>query len=100
MISSAVKIKSIEVKDKVKDYIAHSSLNEQTHPIPRLIIKFNFLFLLFSFLINRHVSKQDKVDKLYRQPNQTSVFSLDGDEDEDGKRKYFRIKFFKIFTIS
>jgi hypothetical protein len=83
MISSAVKTKSIEVKDKVKDYIVHTSLTESTHPTPRLIIQFN-LFIVFNplFLINRHVSKQDKVDNLYRQKNQVSVFSLDDTEEE------------------
>lgn len=35
MISSAVKTKSIEVKDKVKDYIVHSSLVEPTNPTAR-----------------------------------------------------------------
>jgi hypothetical protein len=35
MISSAVKTKSIEVKDKVKDYIAHTSSTESTQSIPR-----------------------------------------------------------------
>ncbi|CAF4926554.1 unnamed protein product [Rotaria sp. Silwood1] len=65
MISSAVKTKSLEVRDKVKDYIAHTSLTESTHPA------------------TRHVSKEDKVDKLYRQKNQASVFSLDGDDNED-----------------
>jgi len=35
--------------------------------------------------INRHVSKEDKVTKLYRQ-NQTSVFSL-GEDPDDGKKK-------------
>jgi hypothetical protein len=38
MISSAVKTKSIEVKDKVKDYITHTSLTESSNSIPRLII--------------------------------------------------------------
>jgi len=65
MISSAVKTKSIEVKDKVKDYITHTSIAEQTQPIAK------------------HVSKKDKVVKLYRQNNQTSVFSLDGGDDDD-----------------
>ena len=31
------------------------------------------------------MSKQDKIGKLYRETNQASVFSLDGDEDDDGK---------------
>jgi hypothetical protein len=31
MISSAVITKSIEVKDKVKDYIAYTSLTESNH---------------------------------------------------------------------
>ncbi|UJR13830.1 hypothetical protein I4U23_000841 [Adineta vaga] len=65
MISSAVITKSMEVKDKVKDYIVQTSSNESTHPVPK------------------HVSKQDKVDKLYRQPNASSVFSLDSDNDEE-----------------
>jgi len=39
MISSAVKTKSIEVKDKVKDYIAYTSSTEPTQPPPRLIIQ-------------------------------------------------------------
>jgi len=84
MISSVVKTKSIEVKDKVKDYITHTS-TESSNSIPRLIIWFLLnLSINFCFL-NRHVSKQDKVSKLYRQ-DQTSVFSLDGDND-DGKIK-------------
>jgi hypothetical protein len=37
MISSVVKTKSIEVKDKVKDYIIHTS-TESSNSIPRLII--------------------------------------------------------------
>ncbi|CAF3881411.1 unnamed protein product [Rotaria sp. Silwood2] len=65
MISSAVKTKSIEVKDKVKDYITHTSSADSSNSIPK------------------HVSKQDKVSKLYRQ-NQPSVFSLDEEEDDDG----------------
>jgi hypothetical protein len=44
MISSAVKTKSIEVKDKVKDYIVHSSLTESNQPMPRLINSFLILF--------------------------------------------------------
>lgn len=32
--------------------------------------------------LNRHVSHQDKVDKLYRPAKQTPVFSLDGDDDD------------------
>jgi hypothetical protein len=35
MISSAVKTKSMEVKDKVKDYMAHTSLTESSHSVPR-----------------------------------------------------------------
>jgi hypothetical protein len=51
MISSAVKTKSIEVKDKVKDYIAYTSLTEPTQPLPRLIIQLYFNFIHFrSFL--------------------------------------------------
>jgi hypothetical protein len=42
MISSAVKTKSIEVKDKVKDYIVQTALTESTHPTPRLIIQLDF----------------------------------------------------------
>lgn len=34
MISSAVKTKSMEVKDKVKDYIVHSGATE---PTPRFV---------------------------------------------------------------
>ncbi|CAM4866542.1 unnamed protein product [Rotaria socialis] len=64
MISSAVKTKSMEVKDKVKDYINHTSSNDSSHSMPK------------------HVSQQDKVTKLYRQ-NQTSVFSLDEDDEDD-----------------
>jgi hypothetical protein len=45
-----------------------------------------YLIHIFTFLLNRHVSKQDKVDKLYRQGNQASVFSLDSDEEGDSKR--------------
>ena len=48
MISSAVKTKSIEVKDKVKDYIAHTSLTEPNQPTPKLIIHLNFnIFTVF-----------------------------------------------------
>ncbi|CAF3016110.1 unnamed protein product [Rotaria sp. Silwood2] len=65
MISSVVKTKSLEVRDKVKDYIAHTSLTESTHPV------------------TRHVSKEDKVDKLYRQKTPASVFSLDDEDDND-----------------
>ena len=35
MISSAVKTKSIGVKDKVKDYITSTSLTNSSHPQPR-----------------------------------------------------------------
>jgi hypothetical protein len=35
MISSAVKTKSIEVKDKVKDYITSTSSTDSTNSIPR-----------------------------------------------------------------
>jgi len=38
MISSAVKTKSSEVKDKVKDYIAHTSLTESHQAAPKLVI--------------------------------------------------------------
>ncbi|CAF0721847.1 unnamed protein product [Didymodactylos carnosus] len=63
IISSAVKTKSIEVKDKVKDYIAHTSLaDDQTL---------------------KHVSKKDKTDNIYRQKNQSSVFTIDGDDEND-----------------
>ncbi|CAF1159072.1 unnamed protein product [Adineta steineri] len=65
MISSAVKTKSVEVKDKVKDYIVHTSGNDSANPAPR------------------HVNKQDKVDKLYRQTNPSSVFSLDSDNEDE-----------------
>ncbi|UJR33379.1 hypothetical protein I4U23_020827 [Adineta vaga] len=66
MISSAVKTKSLEVKGKVKDYMAYTSHTDSSHSQPR------------------HVSKQDRIDKLYRQ-NQTSIFSLDGDDDDDNQ---------------
>ncbi|CAF1642591.1 unnamed protein product [Adineta ricciae] len=65
MISSAVKTKSLEVKDKVKDYIVQTSSTDPAQAEPR------------------HVSKQDKVDKLYRQPNASSVFSLDSDNEDE-----------------
>ncbi|CAF0727300.1 unnamed protein product [Rotaria sordida] len=71
MISSAVKTKSIEVKEKVKDYINYTSLTDSSHSIPK------------------HVSKQDKVSNLYRQ-NQPSVFSLDEEEDDDETTSSFR----------
>ncbi len=35
MISSAVKIKSIEVRDKVKDYIAHTTLTDSIQPVSK-----------------------------------------------------------------
>ena len=36
--------------------------------------------------MDRHVSKQDRVDRLYRQ-HQSSVFSLDGDDDDRKRQK-------------
>ncbi|CAF1012052.1 unnamed protein product, partial [Didymodactylos carnosus] len=63
MISSVVKTKSIEVKDKVKDYITHTSLADNQLP--------------------KHVSNKDKVVKLYRHKNQSSVFTIDGDDEDD-----------------
>jgi hypothetical protein len=35
MISSAVKTKSNEVKEKVKDYMAHTSLTDSSRSIPQ-----------------------------------------------------------------
>jgi hypothetical protein len=95
MISSAVKTKSIEVKDKVKDYIGHTTSTESTHPTPRLINQsdLSFFYSLCFFVIIRHVSKQDKVTKLYRQTNQASVFSLDGDDEDDGKKNISKLNF-------
>ena len=86
MISSAVKSKSIEVKGKVKDYMGQTGFTELTQATSRLFTLPNSpLFFYLFFLVNSHVSKQDKVDNLYRQNNQASVFSLDGDEEDDGK---------------
>jgi hypothetical protein len=51
MISSAVKTKSIEVKDKVKDYISHTASTDPAHTTPRLINQsvFCHLFNLSSY---------------------------------------------------
>ncbi|CAF3202990.1 unnamed protein product [Rotaria socialis] len=68
MISSAVKTKSMEVRDKVKDYITHNSSSESANSTAS------------------HVSKEDKVGKLYRQPNQASVFSLDDDQEQEDEK--------------
>ena len=77
-----MKTKSLVVKDKMKDYIAHTSLTDSSHTVPRYTDRISALSLVHFYPIDRHVSKQDKVGKLYRQ-NQTSVFSLDGEDDDD-----------------
>lgn len=50
MISNAVKSKSMEVKEKVKDYISYTSSAESNIPATRFIILYEFIFI-FMFSI-------------------------------------------------